>query len=259
MFLFGVFVIRKSLVAITVLSAFLGAGNLARAATMYDMSLAAPGFYNGTGGVNNGFTVTNNGGIDVALRAMLRQNPADIANGSNNIYSVPLGSQTNITSGGNGANPARAAWNFDFSVDLLSSGLHLSDISTVLTITGVPGSPPGSPISFDALTAFSDNSGWDTAKNVALSNLGTDTGFQNSENALFVGINSSLDATYNFQLDVYNGPIGNRTLIASDSIVVVAGSGGVSTVPLPTSASMGIVTLAGLAVCAFLRRRAITA
>jgi len=249
--------VRKFLFAVAAVFAFFAVNVTYADTTTYNSALTSPpGFYNGSGGVNNGFTIVNGGNIEIGLRAMLRQNPADIANGSNNIYSVPLGSQTNITSGGNGDNPARAAWNFDFSVDLLSSGLHLNNISTVLTITGIPGSPPGSPLSFDALTMFSDNSGWDTAKNLALSNLDTDIGFQNSENANFVGINIILDATYNFKLDVYNKQ--TQALIASDNIVVVAGNGGVSAVPLPASVYSGLSTLVLLGGAVLYKKRRVS-
>jgi hypothetical protein len=78
----------------------------------YDTSLAAPGYYNGTGNANSNFTVATNGNVELGLSATLRFiGPIDPGAGSN-IYTVPTG-----TSGGD------ALWNFGFSVNTDRYGL----------------------------------------------------------------------------------------------------------------------------------------
>jgi hypothetical protein len=240
----------RTVLSTIVASAVVLAASAAPAATVFDSALAAPGFYNGTGGVNAGFAVTTDNGIEIGLRAALRQNPNDIGNPGSNIYYVPPGFQTNITSGGNGANPARAAWNFDFSVNLqpgntsgTSSGLTLADVSVVLTRTG-GGTGPAVTNPF---TLYIDNAGWGTTGEVNPA-VGTSWGFQNSRNPLFpdLGIDPFLPATYTFTMDVYRTR--DQLLLATNSIVV-------NVVPLPASAWTGLSLLTGLGVLAYAKRR----
>ena len=83
------------------------AGQTAKADVLtYDTSLAAPGYYNGTGNANSNFTVATNGNIELGLSAILRHvGPIDPGAG-NNIYTVPAGNSGSL-----------ALWNFEFSVN----------------------------------------------------------------------------------------------------------------------------------------------
>src|SRR4051812_6020529 len=99
------------------LAAVLVGGAVAHATTPDDASLVAPGFYNGSGNPNGGFTISNDNGIEVGLRAKYRNNANVIHSATDTYYVVP-GSQTNATSGiagPTGVAPTRAAWNYDFS------------------------------------------------------------------------------------------------------------------------------------------------
>ena len=79
----------------TALAAF-GSGAMADNVS-YDQSLTGPGWYNGTSpNPNGGFTVdTESNGIEVGLRAKLRQNP-NVINSSTNVYQVPAGSEPGV-------------------------------------------------------------------------------------------------------------------------------------------------------------------
>ena len=97
----------------TALAAF---GSTTMAANVsYDANLASPpGWYNGTGNPNGGFTIDNENGVEVGLRAKLRQNPG-VINSPSNVYLVPAGPQT--------GSPTHAAWNYEFSINLQGVGL----------------------------------------------------------------------------------------------------------------------------------------
>src|SRR5579862_6463138 len=90
--------------------------------TLYDASLTAPpGWYDGSGNPNGGFTIVDDNGIELGLRAKYRQNP-NVIDTPNNVYSVVLGAETAATSGGP-SNPSDAAWNYEFSVNLNPTNL----------------------------------------------------------------------------------------------------------------------------------------
>jgi hypothetical protein len=136
---------------------------------------ADPGFYNGLGNSSADFTVDTENGIEIGLAARTRGVAPNV---------IPIGNVYDFAAGGSGGN---ALWNFNFSVDLRPGAvgnLTLSQITTQLTVV-------------DALTGATkttetlgipDNAGWGPAgKNVAIANLTTDWGAQNSENLGFAG------------------------------------------------------------------------
>ncbi len=150
-----------------------------------------PGFYNGSGNPNGGFTIVNDNGIENALRVKERQNPA-VIHTPDGVYSVPFGAQTNVTSGGNGANPARVNWGIDFSIDLQPSGvgtLTLADIQNYSFIT-VQDLTTNSTITYSPFT-IPDDTTWgaagkgaaNTAAGIAAGNWGA----QNTLNCAFAG------------------------------------------------------------------------
>jgi hypothetical protein len=252
---------RKSVGLVLGLALIATVGSQALAGTTFDQSLVSPstnagdpGWYDGTGNPNGGFTVTNNSNIELGLRAKYRHNPAVIDSPNNN-YSVVAGPETQTTSGNNGTS-ANAAWNYEFSIDLRPHGvgtLTLGDIIAQLTVSD----NAGHSVVVNPLTYWSDDAGWGSAGKTAGVTSGL-WGAQNSENpkfgdfplAAFYNINQ--DATYTFKLDVYQGSLTN--LLASDSINVVVGSG-IPPVPLPASVWSGSTALAGLGFAAFMKRR----
>jgi hypothetical protein len=91
--------------AATVIGLTLSAG--AQAATLFDQNLASPGWFDGSGNPNGGFTVTTDNGITSAQRVKLRQDP-NVIHSSNGVYDVPTGPQP--------SSPSHAAWNYEFDV-----------------------------------------------------------------------------------------------------------------------------------------------
>ncbi len=236
-----------------ILAAFVLGASPLFAATVYDASLASPtssadpGWYDGSGNPNGGFTVVNNGGIELGLRAKYRQNPA-VIDSPTSTYNVVTGAETAVTSGGPSA-ANRAAWNYEFSIDLQPSGvglLTLADISAALTITDIG----GNTVTINPLTYWGDDSGWGSAGKTTPESAGQ-WGVQQSENpnfgdfplASFYDMNAN--NTYTFQLDVFRGANQNAdSLLASDNMTVVVGTG--SPTPLPASVWSGISMLVGL-------------
>jgi len=228
----------------------LGGAAGVQATTTYDANLVAPGVYNGTGNPNGGFTIANDSGIEVGLRAKYRNNGAVIDSPTNNYYVVP-GAQTNATSGGNGAAANRSAWNYEFSINLNPTGaasgyLTLNDIVAMMTISDTHGHTN----TVNALTYWTDNAGYNGVKNAAFTNAGTDYGAQNSENPNFADFplasfyNMNAADTYTFTLDVQNQA---GASLASDTI-------NVTVVPVPASALSGAALLAGLGLVAGVKR-----
>lgn len=144
----------------------------AQAAVVYDTSLAdPPGFYNGSGNPNEGFTVNTQAGIEVGLGVNYRF-VGPVHPTTANVYDVAIGFST----------VPLAKWNFEYSVNLGNSGLTLADISALLTIRNLANLQT---ISFNPLT-IPDNAHYDgTTTHNGGGALPTDIGFQNSENISF--------------------------------------------------------------------------
>ncbi|MFY9685674.1 MAG: hypothetical protein WAJ88_07735, partial [Pseudolabrys sp.] len=84
----------------------------AQAAVVYDTSLAdPPGFYNGSGNPNEGFTVNTVGGIELGLGVNNRF-IGPVHPTSTNNYDVAVGFSTFPI----------AKWNFEYSVNLGTTG-----------------------------------------------------------------------------------------------------------------------------------------
>jgi hypothetical protein len=197
----------------------------------FDSSLNSPGgFYNGTGGVNEGFTVldaTNSDGssLELGLSAILRFTGPITPSGNN--YTVPLG-----TSGGD------ALWDFSFSA--YTGTDPLSTYSYSLAITNQATS---ATVSFDP-TLLPDNSYWTGGVNIGATaagaetstkDLSSDDGFQNSENLSFSFLSSALGfsptSTDSYLITLAATPVSGAT----DSVSIQ-----VNPVPEPRSSSIVI-------------------
>jgi hypothetical protein len=95
--------------AATAIGLTLSAG--AQAATLFDQNLASPGWFDGSGNPNGGFTVNTGNGITIAQRVKLRQDP-NVIHSSNGVYDVPTGPQTSPVD----SSPPHAAWNYEFDI-----------------------------------------------------------------------------------------------------------------------------------------------
>ena len=147
----------------------------AHAAVVYDTSLAdPPGFYNGSGNPNEGFTVNTAGGIELGLGVNNRF-VGPVHPTTTNVYDVAIGFSTFPI----------AKWNFEYSVNLGNSGLTLGDVKTLLTITNLANFQT---ISFDPFL-IPDNAHFDgtTAFNGGGASA-SDVGFQNSENITYFSL-----------------------------------------------------------------------
>lgn len=231
---------KRGLWALAVGTAMAAFGSGAMAGVSYDASLASPGWYNGTGNPNGGFTIDNENGVEVGLRAKLRQSPGVIDSPSN-VYLVPAGPQP--------GSPTHAAWNYEFSINLSGANLTLSDIinKTTLTVTDLTTSATNTVNPF---TQFPDYSvyGPDGKNNPA--DALTNFGAQNSENPAFAGFplagsyNEFAPDTYRFTLNVIDN---GGTQLASDTIDVTVA-------PLPSSLLGGLALLGGLGILVTAKR-----
>ena len=145
------------------------------ATVVYDTSLASPGFYNGTGNPNEGFTVNTLGSIELGLGVNNRF-IGPVHPTTTNQYDVAVGFST----------VPLAKWNFEYSVNLGNSGLHLGDVQTKLTITNLANFET---ISFDPYiipdNAHFNGTTTQNGSNPGAGALPIDIGFQNSENISF--------------------------------------------------------------------------
>ena len=206
----------------------------------YDASLASPGVYFGTGNINSGFTVDQSNNIELGLEAIQRYIGPVTPTGST--YDVLTGDTT--VPGKSGAN-----WGFVFSVNLQAAGGSATfpgNYTVDLTMTDVGNGTTSSPFN---LLSIPDNSyyGPSGVCNGSACLSGNPYAFQNSEALSFPiiadllndpGYDVNANDTFNFTLSVSQ----QGTILASDSITVVAGTGAQ---PVPEPSSFPVL-LAGL-------------
>jgi hypothetical protein len=178
----------------------------------------------GSGNPDTGWTTDTASGVTLALRGKDRDNGATPQPTTPGVYEFPTGFSIN--------NPARAKWNWEFSID--SGSVNLSDDYDYYIAVDVDPSECADYVVINALTSFNDNSyGTNATANgqgtegTAAALAGSNTIAQNSQNIVFAGGDPDLDATYDYELwAVAQGddPTGNR--IVSVAIKVVVGTGG---------------------------------
>jgi hypothetical protein len=223
--------VRAAAAVVAAVAAIAPGAARAGAVTTFDTTLALPatgaplGWYDGTGNPQGGFTVVTDNGIELGLRAKLRQSPL-VIDSPNNVYQVPTGDQ----------NPGHALWNYEYSIDLGPNGSNLLFSQVSVTLTVAKNGGPAQNFTFPPDNAFWGTSG----KVVGDPNFLNDWGAQNSENPEFSnfpipGFNSSEIADYTFTLSVFDL---NQNLLASDTIEV-------DTVPEPSALSIVAIGLLG--------------
>jgi hypothetical protein len=231
----------------------------ANAVILYDQNLTSPsatlpdpGFYNGSGNPNGGFTLDQSNGIEIGLRAKLRQNP-NVIHTPTNIYDVPSGPQVSA--------PTRAAWNYEMSINLRPNGvgaLTLNDIfpNSTLTVKDLTAGASNTV----ALPYWIDWATWGLAGEANLLTAATDWGMQNSQNPVFgdfplnpllsYDFDMNAEHFYEFTLDVRDD---NARTLASDTIYVRVGDAfDPRQVPEPGTLALLGMGIIGLG---FLRRR----
>jgi hypothetical protein len=223
----------KSLFAIlhtTAALAFVSAP--ASAGVVYNEDLAAPGVYYGSGNVNGGFIKDTEGTVEIGFRAKLYGvvNPTGVLTPTNNVYFAPVGLSP--------TNSARAAWNFDFSVN--PGGQSLTGATANITIEDLR---TGLSTFFDPTNPLLGNSHSADAPG----------GYQNSENLIFagfggpIGYNPNVNDTFKFDFTLSGGSL--VTPLAIEAFVQV-GSG----VPEPSTWAMMILGFCGVGFMAYRRK-----
>ena len=240
---------RLSVIAAGIAAASIASA--AHAATTFNTSLVdPPGFYNGTGNPNEGFTVNEHDGVELGIGVQYRVIGPQVHPTSTNVYNVATGVYV-----GPGTCVGCAKWNFEFSVNLQAfdgnAGLHLNQITPSVSILNVGN---GQSFTFNPFITTPDNSGWNgSVKNAASANLTTDFGFQNSENLGFgfygfLGSDVNQNATYLITLSALQTD--GSVDLGSVQALIIVGDGAQTPLPaaLPLFAS-------GLGVFGFIAAR----
>jgi hypothetical protein len=231
---------KRFIVSLSVVILGLLFASSTQAAVVYDVNLASPdggttpGWYNGTGNPNGGFTVSTSNNVEIGLRAKMRGS-VSVIHTPNNIYYVQPGISTGT----------RAWWNYEFSVNTRAGGVGtrtLGDILAEVTITDIS----AGTATVNMQTYWTDDTGVGAAGKHT-PQVATDWGFQNSENPQFsdyplFGAGYDVNANRTVQFDVVVKDANTLATLATDTMIVV--------VPEPASFS-----LLGLAGFGFLRRR----
>ncbi len=237
---------RRVFAAATVVGLIVGGG--AQAATLFDQNLPSPGWFDGSGNPNGGFTVTTDNGITTAQRVKLRQDP-NVIHSSNGVYDVPTGPHP--------SSPSHAAWNYEFDIgcDLgTCPGGNLAALLGTSTMT-VTDLTSGHTNTVSMLT-WLDDATWNGS---ATSTLFDPTSYiaQNSENPIFLSF--PLAAFYDENApDIYRFTIDVKDLSGDilDTNTVWANASGVSFTPgVPEPATWAMMLLGFGAIGGMMRAR----
>jgi hypothetical protein len=201
-------------------------GSAASATIVDNTNLAnPPGWYNGTGAINGGFTVDTENGVEAGLRASIRGGGGGPITPVGTTYYAPLGTKAGL-----------ALWNFDYSVNPgATSGTYAEIMITNL----------GNGQSF----SYQDN----PTDRGLIGDATSGNGYQNSENLNFaafqvpLSFNPNTPDDYAITLTVFEG---QSDQLASVSINVDA-------VPEPSTWAMMIIGFLGLGFMAHRRQRAV--
>lgn len=214
-------------------------------------SSSNPGFYNGSGNPDGGWTTVtdSSGDIDFSARVKYRQDP-NVIHTSTNIYQVDPGFQ----------DATHAKWNLEFSFNGGIGGVpavHIADVLPFSTVT-ISDLTAGTSTTKYLDQIWGDDSTWGSTGEGVLSptTLLSDWGFQNSENPKFgdfpnggASFDPNAQHFYKVAFNI-NNALGN---LLTDTIYIKVGDA-VNPAPEASSISMlaGGLSLFGLG---FLRRK----
>ncbi len=254
----------KTLAAVAVAILMIALTTLANAAIMFDQNVT-PDVIFGSGNANGSFTVDQNNGVELGLRAKQRFPPADIFNSNGDgTYSFPAGA------GGSGS--PTPLWSFEWSVNTDFTDpvtRELNDLTYLLEIDFDPGVgtnflsfdpiTPGSvipwtipiPVPFFDHDIGNNSTGNGGGTEGTLANyaglLAANNVAQNSwrmdffDEAPFNTFNPTVDGTYDFVLSAFD----NTGQLASTNIQVIVGQGA-PPVPVPSAMLLMGTGLLGL-------------
>lgn len=222
----------------------------AQATLIHDTPLISPpGYYNGSGNPNEGFTVNLQDGIELGLGVQYRKTGPQVHPGAGtSVYHVNTGiyngPPVDFCSG------ICALWNFEYSVNLQAttpnSSLTLNDVHGQFSVLNVAN---GQTLQFDPATF--DNSGYNGTSHAGTTDA--DWGAQNSLNLRFFvnpifAFDPNQDDTYIFTFSLFNG---QNDILGSLQATIIAGDGAAAT-PLPAALPL---FAGGLGVFGFIARR----
>ncbi len=210
--------------------AVLGGVSFARAdaAIMYNQDVSAGVFF-GSGNSNGDWAVDTEGNIQLGLRGALRQQGPSPSDSSGLYGPFPIGRQTAPT-----ANPNRAAWNYEFSIDTGAEALSSYLFQLCATFGGTTECVDPLGGAFGADNAIQGNAAQNSKQIL----------FSDSPLSGIYNINAS--GIYSFTLSAYDGNDTGLTAALAQTAIDVA-------VPEPATLSLLGFGMAGFG---FMRRRA---
>lgn len=221
--------------------ALLSAAAQSAAAVSYDQTITA---IFGSGNPDTGWTTETSVDQEVVLGLRGKNRDDGSTPNTAGVYQFPTG--------GSIGNPARALWNWEFSIDVRGSNDYLIPANGGYDFYVAIDTDPSQCIQstiVNALTTWNDNSYGDqgTLNGEGIEGLASDLGInydiaQNSQNLVFAGGNPALDGTYSYELfAVAKGAGDGGTRVASVGITVVVGNGGDICVQEPDTDEDGII------------------
>jgi len=243
--------ISKYAVASFAAAMFAASANASPVQLAFDATLAAPGFYNGSGNSSDHFTTLTTGtGVELGLGVQYRYTGPQVnPNPGSSTYQVNTGISTTNCIG------TCSLWNYEYSINLGTSGFTMSDITASLTVLNVAnGSTLHIPV------GLLDNTGYSSPSTGVYDfhpATPSDLGEQNSQNLGFSYV-PVVDSSFNFD------PLADDTYIVTLSVAtstgasigpvseaIVAGAGATA-MPLPGALPLMV---SGLGVIGLLARR----
>jgi hypothetical protein len=203
-------------------------------ATVFDTSLVdPPGFYNGIGQPNEGFTVNTVNGVEFGLGVLDRFGAA-VHPTTGSVYDVSTGYYPATT---------LALWNVQLSINLQASGNPGLVLGAITPTLSVYDQNTNSTTSFN-LFGLADNAGWNGSENVLGGSFYlSDYGFQNSLNPGYVpGFNPLATDTFVLTLSAVNSTGANIGSVQET----------INATPIPAALPL---FASGLGVMGFLARR----